>query len=164
MQTEATSDSSTINPSQTGLVTSTSAKGHKRNGKIAKLPKATRDKVNLWLDDGLTYPQIIENLGEEGKDLNPDHLSQWYKGGYQDYLRQQDWRADSRFLLESGFDIPEFGSGPQLQQTLIQLALIEIFRALKAGTVQPDSPNYIRLFNALARLNQIGRASCRERV
>src|SRR5204862_57558 len=107
--------------------------GHKRNGKIAKLPKASRDKVNLWLDDGLTYPQIIQNLGDEAKDLNPDHVSQWFKGGYQDYLRQQQWRDDSRFLLESGSDIPEFASGPQLQQTLIQLALIEIFRALKDG-------------------------------
>src|SRR5262245_47746191 len=115
--------------------------GHKRNGKIAQLPKATRDQINQWLDDGRSSPDIIRDLGEIGRDLNPGHFTQWFQGGYQDYLRQQQWRDDSRFLLESGSDIPEFNNGPQLQQTLIQLALVEIFRALKDGTIAADSPN-----------------------
>src|SRR5262245_49721320 len=151
MQTEVTPPPNVEIP-QSELRTPHSKPGHKRNGFIAKLPKAQRDLVNQWLDDGHTYPEIIEMLGDEGKDLNPDHISQWWKGGYQDYLRQQNWRADTRFLLESGSDITEFSNGPQLQQTLIQVALIEIFRALKDGAIQPDSMNYIRLFNALARL------------
>src|SRR5437764_595037 len=82
-------------PSQS-LLPPTPKPGHKRNGMIAKLPKNSRDKVNLWLDDGHTYPEIIELLGDQGKELNPDHVSQWFKGGYQDYLRQQDWRAELR--------------------------------------------------------------------
>ena len=60
--------------------------GHKRNGNIAKPPKATRDQINRWLDDGHTYPPIIKDLGEEGKDLKPGHFRQWYQGGYQDKI------------------------------------------------------------------------------
>src|SRR6266536_4879043 len=75
--------------------------GHKRNGNIAKLPKATRDRINSWLDDGHSYPQIIKDLGEEGKDLKPTHFTQWFQGGYQDYLRHQDWRAELRAVRES---------------------------------------------------------------
>ena len=37
---------------------------------------------------------------------------------------------------------------------LIQLGLTEIFRVLRSGALKPESPNFIRLFNALARLNR----------
>src|SRR5215468_24674 len=75
--------------------------GHKRNGKIARLPKALRDKINHWLDDGRTYPQIIKDLGDDAKDLKPSHFSEWRKGGYEDYLRHQEWRDHLRILRET---------------------------------------------------------------
>jgi hypothetical protein len=48
----------------------------------------------------------------------------------------------------------EFTDGPKFQETLVQIALTEIFRVLQQGELKPDSLNYIRLFNALARLNR----------
>jgi hypothetical protein len=128
--------------------------GHKRNGKIAHLPKAFRDKINQWLDDGHTYPQIIKDLGDDAKDLKPNHFSEWRKGGYQDYVHQQTWRDELRLLRENGAEIKEFTDGPQFQETLIQLALTEIFRTLRNRELSSDSLNYIRIFNALARLNR----------
>ena len=41
------------------------------NGKIARLPKPIRDQVNQMILDGLTYPEIIQCLAENGKDLTP---------------------------------------------------------------------------------------------
>src|SRR5258706_15941955 len=32
------------------------------NGKVARLPKILRDKVNLMIQDGFSYPAIIESL------------------------------------------------------------------------------------------------------
>jgi hypothetical protein len=128
--------------------------GHKRNGKIARLPKVLRDKINQWLDDGRTYPQIIKDLGDDAKDLKPGHFSEWRKGGYQDYLRRQDWRDDLRITRESGSEMDEFSDGPKFQETLVQVALTEIFRVLQQRELKPDSLNFIRLFNALARLNR----------
>src|SRR5438552_1484644 len=100
-------DAPAIEPPVTG------ENGHKRNGNIAKLPKAIRDQINRWLDDGHTYPQIIKDLGAEGKDLNPGHFTQWFQGGYQDYLRHQDWRADLRAVRESGSELTELNDGHQ---------------------------------------------------
>ena len=128
--------------------------GHKRNGKIARLPKAVRDKINQMIDDGRTYPQIIKDLGDDAKDLKPNHFSEWRKGGYQDYLRHQEWRDQLRILRENGADMTELTDGPKFQETLVQIALTEIFRVLEQRELKPDSLNYIRLFNALARLNR----------
>jgi len=47
---------------------------HRGNGKIARLPKLVRDKVNSWMLDGLSYPEIIQRLGEHGQDLKPNNL------------------------------------------------------------------------------------------
>jgi hypothetical protein len=128
--------------------------GHKRNGKIARLPKAIRDKINQWLDDGRTYPQIIKDLGDDAKDLKPGHFSEWRKGGYEDYLRHQEWRDQLRIVRENGSEMSELADSPKFQETLVQIALTEIFRVLQQGELKPDSLNYIRLFNALARLNR----------
>ena len=128
--------------------------GHKRNGKIARLPKTLRDKINQYIDDGRTYPQIIKELGDDAKDLKPKHFSEWRKGGYEDYLRHQQWRDQLRILRENGSDMSGLTDGPKFQETLIQIALTEIFRVLQDHELKPDSLNYIRLFNALARLNR----------
>ncbi len=130
------------------------AKRRKRNGFVAQLPKATRDQINQWIDDGKQYPQIIEDLGDAGRHLNPGHLTSWFQGGYQDHLAQQEWRLQLRSLRESGSDVPELAADHKFQEMLVQLGLTEIFRVLREGLLQPDSPNYIRLLNALARLNR----------
>jgi hypothetical protein len=56
----------------------------RRNGKIAHLPKTVRDQLNTMLADGLTYPEIIQALGDQAADLNKDNLSNWHAGGYKD--------------------------------------------------------------------------------
>ena len=60
--------------------------GKARNGKIARLPEALRQTINLLLLDGLTYEAIIARLGEQGKHLNYHNLKRWRQGGYQDWL------------------------------------------------------------------------------
>ena len=64
---------------------------HRGKGKIARLPKALRDQINEWILDGLSYPDIIERLGDQGKELKPGHLSEYKKRGHQDWLRQREW-------------------------------------------------------------------------
>jgi len=50
---------------------------YRGNGNVARLPKSVRDQINNWMLDGVSYPDIIERLGEQGKHLKPDHLYQW---------------------------------------------------------------------------------------
>ena len=76
-----------------------------RNGKVARLPKQMRDQINQMLDDNLHYHSIIKSLGDQGKDLETDHIRRWKSGGYRDYLREQrlieQCRRTSRARLQS---------------------------------------------------------------
>src|SRR5439155_3322220 len=63
----------------------------RRNGKIARLPRKLRDQVNEMLSDGLPHAEIIASLGAAGERLNKDHLINWEKGGYLEWLRDRLW-------------------------------------------------------------------------
>src|SRR3974390_3020976 len=129
-------------------------KPRRRQGKIAQLPKAQRDLINRLLDDGATYKVAAEELAKQGVSLNGENISNWFSGGYQDYLRECEWRAEFQTLRESAADLSEFTDAARFQQGLLQFALTQVFRALKQGQVDTDSPNYVRLVHALARLNR----------
>ncbi len=70
---------------------------HPRNGKIARLPEPTRNLINRMLDDGFRYRDIIIKLQSPGDPSIPPlpyplsemNLSNWRKGGFQDYCRRQ---------------------------------------------------------------------------
>src|SRR5229473_4629808 len=68
----------------------------RRTGKIATLPKSSRTRLNQMLEDGLPYAIIIKSLGRDGKRLTENNLSDWHKGGYQDWLKEQEWLDDMR--------------------------------------------------------------------
>ena len=59
-----------------------------RTGKVARLPKPTRDKINYMLLDGVPFGKIIETLGDEVKDLTERNISNWKAGGYLDWLAE----------------------------------------------------------------------------
>ncbi len=72
-----------------------------RNGRIARLPREIREELNRRLDEGeegrslVTWlnqlPEVIaRNEAEhEGKSIRPQNLSEWRKGGYQDWIARQ---------------------------------------------------------------------------
>jgi hypothetical protein len=135
--------------------------GYRGNGKIARLPKSIRDQVNAWLLDGLAYPEIIDRLGEHGKDLKPDHFSEWKKRGYPDWLLQQDWLAQRRARQESAADLLHDCDPTQVNQGALQLGTLYIFdalRDLRAGSLDGqlggDSAAFARLLNALSRASR----------
>jgi hypothetical protein len=73
-----------------------------RNGKVARLPEATRNSINEMLDDGVRYRDIIDKLQRSGAGLLPYsisemNLSNWFRGGYQEWCRK---RFEDRFRRE----------------------------------------------------------------
>ena len=60
----------------------------RRTGKIALLPRSTRDQLNTMLLDGVPYADIISRLGPDARHLTERNLSAWKTGGYQDWLRE----------------------------------------------------------------------------
>src|SRR3982751_3483790 len=83
---------------------------HSRTGKVARLSKELRDQVNAMLTDGLSYADIIANLGEAGAGLDESHIGTWKSGGYQDWLEAQalleQCRARQELTLEFARDNP----------------------------------------------------------
>ena len=73
-----------------------------RNGKIARLPREVRQQLNRRLQDGeqgkklvawlnaLPEVQAIVTAEWDGKLLREQNLSEWKKGGYRDFLAQQE--------------------------------------------------------------------------
>src|SRR3954462_8261634 len=75
------------------------------NGKVARLRKSVRDRINTMILDGFTYPRIIKELGEDGKGLTPDSLSQHRKGAYQEWLQQRAWLGSIAAKSEFSTDL-----------------------------------------------------------
>jgi hypothetical protein len=77
----------------------------RRNGKVARLPAELRNQINQMLDDGIPYKIIIERLGDAGKHINEDKISNWRLGGYQDYLKGQAINDRARCQTEAAVDL-----------------------------------------------------------
>jgi len=77
----------------------------RRNGKVARLSAELREQINRMIEDGVLYKVIIEKLGEAGKHLNEDNLSNWRLGGHQDYLRAQLIKDRARAQTEAAADV-----------------------------------------------------------
>jgi hypothetical protein len=120
--------------------------------------KADRDRVNIMLQDGVPYPEIIAKLGDAGKDLLPRNVGNWHNGpGYQRWLKDQDWLEDMRADQECGLDVlPDFDAG-KFNEAALQVAITQLFRAFRHLGSTPmkdklggDPQAFARLVNALA--------------
>ena len=89
-----------------------------RNGKVARLPEATRNQINHMLEDGFPYRTILAKLRESSAVLpypiSEMNISNWFRGGYQDWRRQQQ---DNALASENRADAPKLtapmGTFPQ---------------------------------------------------
>jgi len=132
--------------------------GCRRNGNVARLPKAVRDQINVMIQDGVPYAAIIKRLGEDGKGLCPSNFTHWKDGGYKDWLLEQTFLADTRVKQESASDVAGDFDATQVNHAALQLGALHIFDALRKlgpGTLDEklggDSAAFARLIHALAR-------------
>src|SRR4051812_46741367 len=133
---------------------------HAHNGKVGRLRKSVRDRINTMILDGFTYPRIIKELGEDGKGLTPDNLSQHRKGAYQEWLQQRAWlgsiAAKSEFSTDllaqpESVSLHEAGLRFAAAQMLDQLMRLAAKAPQNAG-IPPET--LARVVNALSRLTR----------
>ncbi len=139
---------------------------HGRTGKVARLPKAVRDRICQLMLDGHTYLQIIEELGDDGKALNEDNLSSWKSGGYLDWRREEKELAEIQTRQENAADVGRATEGTSLCEATRKMLIAQILDALRdTGTTSlqnalAEKPEtYVRLLHAVARLS-VGAISC----
>lgn len=83
-----------------------------RNGKIARLPRATRDELNRRLECSDESPELLDWLNAlpevqavlkerfDGSPINKQNLSAWRLGGFQEALARRDLAQDAQDLAE----------------------------------------------------------------
>lgn len=88
-----------------------------RTGKIARLPHAIREQLNRRLQDGEqgktvlswlnSLPEVQAVLAADftGQPINPQNLSEWRRGGYRDWLDQQEAKALIPILIEEAKEL-----------------------------------------------------------
>src|SRR5216117_1870979 len=140
----------------------------RRNGKVARLPVALREQINHMLDDGVPYKTIIEKLGDAGKHLNEDNISNWRLGGHQDYLNTLQLNDRARTQTEAAADVlRDTGQlGPaKLQQVCQEIALLQYLRTLMdhgdqlaQDSLKKNPAKMITLMNACCNMSNSGLA------
>ena len=94
-----------------------------RTGKIARLPKEVRERLNQHLEAGVPAPKLLSWLNSlpavlevlvrdfGGRPVSPQNLSEWRQGGFQDWLDLQERKARLRLLHEQAQDLRDAAGG-----------------------------------------------------
>ena len=131
--------------------------GKLRNGKVARLPKELRDRINQMMRDGKVYAEILIAVREDAPHLNEDNLANWKSGGYTEWLRRMERREDVLAVQETIMDRVLTNGAPDLSRAAVQMALTKVFEFLdelppEGVKKTMNSNNFTRLLNALVKL------------
>jgi hypothetical protein len=135
----------------------------KRRSKIARLPKAIRDEINLMLDEGATYQTVIEWLASRGHpDFSKNNLFHWKNGGYQDWLQEKERKEQARALRSWSAALAAREDPTLLANALSNFAAAKLHRLLctldfdaLSRELQRRPEICIRYFNSVLRTGRI---------
>jgi len=108
------------------------------NGKIARLPRNIRDELNHRLDNGEPGGRILEWLNAlpeaqavlasefGGSPVNAQNLTNWRKGGFQLWLKQQERRGIVRELTENAEELAADAGGVEVGNHLSAVLVAEL--------------------------------------
>ena len=134
---------------------------HARTGKVARLPKNIRDSINRMIEDGFRYRAIVEQLGPDAQGITKHHLTEWKKGGYVDWLGDQQWLQEIRVQQQFGLELLQDGGETKINQVVLQVAVTQVLQMLRhlvpanlIGKFDADPANFTRLLNSISRLSR----------
>jgi hypothetical protein len=111
------------------------------------------------LRDGLPYAKIIEKLGPDAKDLNPNILCRWHRHGFQDWLQEQSWLEAMRTRLDFAASIVSEKNADLLNEAGLRIAITQMYSLLTSfdpsvlsRKMQAQPSVYLRLITALCKL------------
>ena len=132
-----------------------------RVGKVARLTNDVRDSICLMMQDGFTSRAILQKLGPDAQGLNQGHLSEWKRGGFLDWQRENLWQAELKAQQQFALQLLLTNDETKLPHVVLQIAATQIFQALRkiapdnfTGKFDGDASDYTRLLNSLARISR----------
>jgi hypothetical protein len=127
-----------------------------RNGKIARLPKYVREELNRRLDNGERGQPLLQWLNSQpevrtlmvaefdGLPVNKQSLSQWRRGGYAEWKRQQETRDLARQMITEAGEFQPAGAPPLTVRMAVWVAaryLLSVRRLTEqSGAAAADLP------------------------
>jgi hypothetical protein len=143
----------------------------KRRSKISRLPKAIREELNLMIEEGASYQEIIDWLASKGHpDFNENNLFKWRQGGYQDWRLDHERKEEAKALRQWSRAIAVEKTPTVLANALSNFTAAKLHRLLctldlsvltKALQERPEV--CIRYFNSILRTGRISLESARVR-
>ena len=145
------------------------------NGKIARLPMALRQKVNLMLQDNVPGTKIAAWLSREHaaelkaagiEEITCLNISWWRRKGHQKWVQQQQRLEDMRARQEFAMELARRGDN-SLQEATLVMAASQIYEAVEDFDVQilktklKEKPELYGLL--IEAISKIGRAGLGER-
>lgn len=106
-----------------------------RRGKIARLPQVVREQLNCRLQDGgagrdlvgwlngLPEVRRVVATGFGGRAITVQNLSEWRKGGFRDWLGEQDTLAKAQDLAAEGAGLEEATEGRLIEGLTMLVAV-----------------------------------------
>jgi hypothetical protein len=112
-----------------------------RRGKIARLPRAVREQLNVRLDDGLEAAEILPWLNDlpevrriianrfDGVPVSAQNLSGWRQGGFQEWLLHRellDSASQTRENVEELNEVADSDSGDGIPRPLADCLVAQV--------------------------------------
>jgi hypothetical protein len=116
-----------------------------------------REKLNLLIDEGVIYAEIIIRLGPDGEHLTEMDLSRWYRSGFQDWIKNQLWLEQTRSRLDLAIDVIAEHDGPNVHLANLHVAATQLIHDLMnrgEALLEHHPDQYINLVNSIARLSR----------
>src|SRR5215469_9462537 len=113
-----------------------------RKSKIARLPRSIRDELNHRLDNGQSGIRLVEWLNDlpeakeilakdfEGCRITPQNLSEWKRGGHQDWLAHQERQASLQDWLADAKELGEVASPEKLTEAIFTFVTVHYAAAM----------------------------------
>ncbi len=134
-----------------------------RTGKIARLPREIREQLNRRLDDGETGKKLVRWLNSSpkvkailkaefgGRPINEPTLTEWKKGGYREWLDQQEAKELVPLLAAEAEELNPVTGPPFTDQMAVWLAarLMVVVRRLAVAELD-DAARWKLLHEAAA--------------
>ena len=116
-----------------------------RNGKIARLPRTLRDELSQRIDNGQSGPKLADWLNQlpevktilaeyfaENPIINVQNISQWRKGGYQEWHDLQEIRQTTRELATDASLLDNEITPQKISETYATVTAADFVRTSRA--------------------------------
>ena len=135
-----------------------------RNGKIARLPREIRDKLNHRLHNGETAVRLVDWLNSlpevqatldrdfGGRNISEQNVSEWKAGGYREWRTRKDSLELAREFASDATELTD-ASGGRLTDHLATV-LASFYAAVLSGwngEVTEDLRRKVRLYRCLCQ-------------